>query len=73
MSNESEMKQYLVGTFCDKGETRRTQVRTYLDMYNPLWDDCVEFEVEAINSKVAKKIAVEQRLNLEAMNQRSEK
>ena len=51
----SKLKVIRVGTFAVPGSK---QIACYTTWYNPAWEGCVEFDVEAVNGNEAKKKAV---------------
>ena len=55
------MKIYRVGTFPPEPDCRSKQPMAYLRDYNPQWEGCIEFDVEATSGKEAKRIAVKLR------------
>lgn len=59
-------REFVVATFCDPGETRRSKVRAYTRWYSERWADCIEFTVSAASGTEAKKLAIAKRLEHEA-------
>lgn len=54
-------KRYIVGTFANG--TRKPNA--YLRTYNPAWEGCLEYVIEAESGADAKKLAIEMRQRFE--------
>lgn len=61
------MKKYTFGTFSDRigSQAIRSRIRAYSAWYNPAWGGCIVIEVEANNSKEARRMAIDRRLAIE--------
>lgn len=68
------MAEFLVGTFYNdrrsleaqrKAKPRLSDVSGYLRYYNPEWDGCIEYKINASTGAQAKRLAREARLVLE--------
>lgn len=59
------MKLYSIPTFCDPGETRQSEVKTYTDIHSQEWPRCKMYNVKAKSVAKAGKIAVGLRLETE--------
>ena len=57
----SELKEFVVGTFCKPGEKRISRIGCYTRWYERNWDGCIEYRVKAESGKEAKRIAAETR------------
>lgn len=64
------MKRFTVGTFFHASELRgrrltASRINAYTSMFNPNWDGCIVYEIEAASGAEAKRIAVQRRLEHE--------
>lgn len=53
-------KKFKVGVFRHKKEKGGYSYLAYTTWYNPLWEGCIQVEVEAENGTQAKKLAIKQ-------------
>lgn len=62
------MSWFEIGTFVDRDRERpikKSHVRAYSTWFNPEWDGCLVYNVEAGSGKEAKRIAILQRVEHE--------
>jgi hypothetical protein len=64
--SEPVLKKFRVATFftlpTSSPEPKISHIRAYIRDYNPGWDDCILYDVMAINGAAAKYEACQQRL-----------
>ena len=59
-------REFVIGTFCEPGETRKSKVSAYSSWYSSAWEGCIEITVTAESGAEAKKLAIQKRLEHEA-------
>lgn len=59
-------REYIVATYCEPGETRRSKVEAYTLWWSPEWPGFRQYHVQAVNGREAKRLAITARLADEA-------
>ena len=59
-------REYIVATYCQPGETRRSKVQAYTLWWSPEWSGFKQYHVRARDGREAKRLAIAARLADEA-------
>lgn len=55
-------REYIVATYCQPGETRRSKVQAYTLWWSPEWSGFRPYHIQASSGNEAKKLAIAMRL-----------